>query len=113
PQTTTKPLSPRTAIATPVIVAVIASLMYALVIVFTQGDALALVTVGTRFDPTIFNTTEEGYDGQFNYFIARDPAGAPAFIAQGEDFPAYRYQRILLPALGWIFSLGGQPTLIP
>src|SRR5690606_30249293 len=52
-------------------------------------------------------------DGQFNYFIARDPAGAPAFIAQGEDFPTYRYQRILLPALGWVVSLGGQPALIP
>lgn len=102
----------KSTIATPVIVAVIASLIYVLVIVFTQGDALALVTVGTRFDPTVFNTTEEGYDGQFNYFITRDPAGAPAFISQGEDFPAYRYQRILLPALGWVLSLGGQPALI-
>jgi hypothetical protein len=93
-------------------VAVVSALLYALVIVILKGDALALVTVGTRFDPTVFNTTEEGYDGQFNFFIARDPVGAPNFITQGQDFPAYRYQRILLPALGWVLALGGQVTLI-
>jgi hypothetical protein len=105
--------SPRAALLTPAAVAVIAALLYALLIVIINGDALALVTVGTDFDSTVFNTTAEGYDGQFNFAITRDPAGAPTLIAQAEDFPAYRYQRLLLPALGWVLSLGGQVTLIP
>jgi hypothetical protein len=105
--------SQRATVPNSVLIAVVASLIYALLIVIVKGDSLALVTVGTRFDPTVFNTTDEGYDGQFNFFIARDPAGAAAFITQGEDFPAYRFQRILLPALSWLLSLGGQVPLIP
>lgn len=48
------------------------------------------------------------YDGQFNYHIAR----APAHAAPHLDVPAYRYQRILLPLLGWLLS-AGQAALIP
>lgn len=44
----------------------------------------------------------EGYDGQFNYYIARDPSHAAPCI----DVPPYRYQRILLPLLGRLFSAG-------
>ena len=54
------------------------------------------------------STEIEGYDGQFAYYIARDPANSPDCL----DVPAYRAQRILLPALGRVFSLG-QETLIP
>lgn len=50
----------------------------------------------------------EGYDGQFAYFIARDPADSPPCL----DVPAYRAQRILLPAVGRVLSLG-QAALIP
>jgi len=50
----------------------------------------------------------EGYDGQFAYYIARDPIGSVDCL----DVPAYRMQRILLPILGRILSLG-QETLIP
>ncbi len=50
----------------------------------------------------------EGYDGQFNYYIARDPAHAAPCI----DAPAYRYQRILLPSLGYGLSFGTE-ALIP
>lgn len=50
----------------------------------------------------------EGYDGQFTYFIARDLDSAAPCI----DVPAYRYQRILLPILGAMFSFGND-DLIP
>lgn len=49
-----------------------------------------------------------GYDGQFNYFIALDPAHAAAYI----DRPSYRYTRILYPLLARGAALG-QPALVP
>jgi hypothetical protein len=46
-----------------------------------------------------------GYDGQFFYFIARDP-----FIARDMhkriDNPAYRYQRIMYPLLAALLAFG-------
>ena len=50
-----------------------------------------------------------GYDGQFAYYIALNPAGAASRL----DYPAYRYQRILYPLLAWLFSLGGWAALLP
>lgn len=85
------------------------ALGYALLVVaINDGDPLELVTIGTRFSEGIAEEDggTEGYDGQFVYFIARDAATADFLIAQGGDFPAYRYQRVLLPALGGVFSLG-------
>ncbi len=49
-----------------------------------------------------------GYDGQFTYYIALDPLNAAPYL----DVPAYRYQRILHPALARVLSLGQAP-LIP
>ncbi|MCA0452524.1 MAG: hypothetical protein LCI00_00940 [Chloroflexi bacterium] len=71
---------------------------------------MALVTIGTRFSEHIPAEQDgtEGYDGQFNYFIARDPSTASQFL----DVPAYRFQRILFPMLGRVLALG-QPDLIP
>lgn len=77
------------------------------VLVRNNGNPLALVTIGTRFSERQPNGSE-GYDGQFVYYIARDPATAAQFL----DVPAYRFQRILLPAMGRIFSFG-QTGLIP
>jgi hypothetical protein len=51
----------------------------------------------------------EGYDGQFNYFIALDPR--PQVVTSRLDAPAYRYQRILYPLLARIVS-GGNPTAL-
>lgn len=89
-------------------------LIYCLWIVSVNTDPLALVTLGTRFTEAvpIEQGGTEGYDGQFVYFIARDPATAPQFIANGGDVPAYRFQRILLPLLARIIALG-QVALIP
>lgn len=98
----------------PSVIAPLVAVIYALVVVMTAGDWLALVTIGERFAPDApHHYSEEGYDGQFVYFITQNPSTAAEFIARGGDVPAYRFQRILLPALGWIGSFGGQAALVP
>lgn len=57
-------------------------------------------------------TGPSGYDGQFSYFIARDPVNAAPLIKAMGDVPAYRYQRILHPLLARLLALG-QDALIP
>ena len=54
----------------------------------------------------------EGYDGQFYYRLAMDPANwhATAFGITMDQ--SYRYTRIGYPILAWIFSLG-QHQLVP
>lgn len=50
-----------------------------------------------------------GYDGQFFYYIALDPRGAPAYL----DKPAsYRYGRVLYPFAARAAALG-RPSLVP
>lgn len=94
--------------ATPWAVAVIVCLLYLAMIFFANGsDPLVFVTLGTQFTEQNSGGTE-GYDGQFVYFIARDPSGASEFI----DVPAYRYQRILLPLFARLLAFGN-PGLIP
>lgn len=80
------------------------------VILSNKGNPIDLVTLGTQFsEQTPANQGgSEGYDGQFNYYIARNPDTAASFL----DVPAYRFQRILFPVLGRLLSLG-QPDLIP
>ena len=73
------------------------------------GNPLALARLGTRFSQADPAGTE-GYDGQFVYYIARDPD--PQTVAVYLDVPAYRYQRILLPLIARIFSLGN-PNVLP
>jgi hypothetical protein len=80
-----------------------------IVIANAGGDPLALARLGTRFENGDPNGTE-GYDGQFVYYIARDPS--PQTVAPLLDVPAYRYQRILLPLLARIISLGN-PLVLP
>ncbi len=74
----------------------------------SDTDTNAFVRIGSCYEQCAGisgdcpDDTEEGYDGQFVYFIARDPADAAPCI----DVPAYRYQRILLPMLGRLLALG-------
>lgn len=92
----------------------VASLLCLLFVVFVlsknNGDPLALVTLGTQFSEGVPESASgtEGYDGQFNYYIAQNPSTASERL----DVPAYRFQRILLPALGWVLSFN-QANLIP
>lgn len=112
PQASTRNISSGLLIIRPWVVVTVLCLFYCLmVMVVNEGDPLALVTIGTRFSEGLTDGTE-GYDGQFVYFIARDPSTAAIFIENGGDFAAYRFQRILLPFLGMVLSLG-QDALIP
>jgi hypothetical protein len=104
-------LRPTTPLFRPWFIATVACLIYCLAVIGAEdGDPLALVTIGTRFSqgiPEEYGGTE-GYDGQFVYYIARDPSTAEHFL----DAPGYRFQRILLPALAMILSFG-QDDWIP
>jgi hypothetical protein len=78
----------------------------------------ALICMGDHFCPpeklpagTFIFRNGVGYDGEFFYFMARDPFMNRGWSAH-VDAPSYRYQRILYPLLVWAFSLG-QPALIP
>jgi hypothetical protein len=71
-------------------------------------DPLALATLGTRYGDGVASGTE-GYDGQFAYYIALDPS--PEEAAARLDVPAYRYQRILLPALAALLSFGDDAAI--
>ena len=46
-----------------------------------------------------------GYDGQFYHLIAHDPLNRRGFLAY-TDGPRYRWRRIGLPGLAYIFALG-------
>ena len=93
---------------TPTLVVVAVCVVYvAGVLLSSAGDPLAFVLLGTRFSEADPQGTE-GYDGQFAYQIAVNPFEAAAYI----DVPAYRYQRILYPALAWLLALG-RPEFVP
>ncbi len=77
--------------------------LVAWVIVGAGGDPMALVRPGTMYLEGDSQGTQ-GYDGQFVYYIARDPN--PTSVKQFLDVPAYRYQRILLPLLARLLVLG-------
>lgn len=85
-----------------------------LIFALNGGDPEVFVMLGKCFSACTGQDGEncaedtEGYDGQFSYYIARDPAGSPECL----DVPAYRMQRILLPAFGYFLNLG-QTALIP
>jgi tetrahydromethanopterin S-methyltransferase subunit F len=83
-------------------------LLVAISIVRGGGDPLTLARIGTRFSEGNPEGTE-GYDGQFVYYIARDPD--PERVAPYLDVPAYRYQRILLPALARGLSFGNMDAI--
>ncbi|MBN1963705.1 MAG: hypothetical protein JW910_03595, partial [Anaerolineae bacterium] len=108
-------LSDYTRLFRPWTLVLIANLLYLAIIFATNsGDPKVFVTLGECFsqcraqDGSACDEGTEGYDGQFAYYIARDPLDTPDCL----DVPAYRMQRILLPALGRLLSLG-QTALIP
>ena len=100
----------------PWFVVLIVNLIY-LGVIFALNDAdpKVFVELGTCFSQCAGEDgencpadTTEGYDGQFTYYLARDFETAPPCL----DVPAYRAQRILLPLLGFVLSVG-QDALIP
>lgn len=93
----------------PGVLAALACCAFVAVVFATHDyDPLAFVIMGSRFtegDPSGIL----GYDGQFAYYIARDPVGARPYLGSN---PSYRYQRIIYPMLARALALG-QPALIP
>jgi hypothetical protein len=105
-------LSLRDKLRNPLSPALVTALFLFLVVGWTivqaGGDPLSLAQLGTRFsqgDPS----GSEGYDGQFVYYLARDLN--PQTVAAYLDVPAYRYQRILLPLIARMLSLGNGMVL--
>lgn len=83
------------------VVLVISVLYVALTLARYNGDPKYFALIGTRYDPGIANG-RPGYDGQFAYQIARDPANGWTKT----DVPAYRYQRIVYPVAARVLALG-------
>lgn len=65
---------------------------------YTPIDFVHIGTIFSEGDPQ----GGWGYDGQFYYYVARDPLGAAAFL----DNPTYRLRRILYPLLARALALG-------
>ena len=78
------------------------------------GDLSALVCVDQTqigsppFECIRVGFPSGGYDGQFYYAIARDPWRRHQLV---KEFGAFRHQRLLYPALGWLLS-GGDARLL-
>ncbi len=82
--------------------------LVAVLLIANQGNPLRLIQVGSRYGQEQPGGTI-GYDGQFNYYIAEIPN--PAAVTDHLDVPAYRYQRILLPLLVSLLSLGNHAVV--
>jgi hypothetical protein len=89
------------------IVLVISLLYVLLTLARYNGDPKYFALIGTRYDPGLPDG-RPGYDGQFAYQIARDPANGWTKT----DVPAYRYQRIVYPLAARILALGSA-DLVP
>ncbi|MHB8626959.1 MAG: AZOBR_p60025 family cell surface glycopolymer formation protein [Aggregatilineales bacterium] len=94
----------------PWMVALALCLIYLAFVVVRYGNVLELVRPGSQYAGNLstYSRDIEGYDGQFDYYIAVDPVNAPAHM----DVPAYRYQRALYPFLARLLALGQTP-LVP
>lgn len=77
-------------------------------IIQANGDPLTLARIGTKFSEGLSDGTD-GYDGQFIYYIARDIN--PDTVKTYLDVPAYRYQRILLPIMARMVSMGNEQII--
>ncbi|MDQ3705568.1 MAG: hypothetical protein M3437_10165 [Chloroflexota bacterium] len=102
----------------PIKVALVALLGYLFIVaafLYESGDPRDLVLIGRTYiersnvSPTItvdpnypYLEHVDGYDGQFAYFIALDPANARYYV----DNDSYRYMRILYPVLARTLALG-------
>ncbi len=82
----------------------VARLVYAGSMFLEQG-AGASTTIDEHHVPPVARI---GYDGQFFYYLALDPAGARAYM----DEPSYRYSRVLYPLTARVVAVG-RPSLVP
>lgn len=97
----------------PILTAILSLIIVGAVLVRSEGDPLSLARIGTFYSEGEQNGSQ-GYDGQFVYYIARNPQ--PDQVRGKLDVPAYRYQRILLPLLAHVLSFSDTrmiPWVIP
>ncbi|MGH2522353.1 MAG: AZOBR_p60025 family cell surface glycopolymer formation protein [Anaerolineales bacterium] len=99
----------KSAFSPTLVVALFLLIYLGLILAREGGDPLAFARLGDGFQGGQ-PIGEQGYDGQFAYYIALDPR--PADVASQLDVPAYRYQRILYPLVARALALG-QPGAIP
>jgi hypothetical protein len=109
----THPLAPA------ILVALIFLFFIIRILIQTQGDYRYFLMLGTYFLDQGANRSElikaddnpylekYGYDGQFNYFLAVDPANSHYYT----DSASYRNTRILYPALARLLALGDKETI--
>lgn len=91
----------------PWMLALVLAFLYCLVtLVYNHWDPMSFVMIGRQYDPA-HGVSGLGYDGQFAYQIAVNPAGASPYL----DIPAYRYQRIVYPLLARVLSLGNEAVI--
>jgi hypothetical protein len=92
-------------------IAPLVCLLYIAVLIIYSDDMLVLATLGEKYAPLELAESvysDEGYDGQSVYYIARYGWEAAPYT----DVPAYRFQRILLPFLGGVLALGQSEWII-
>ncbi|GCE19919.1 hypothetical protein KDK_37190 [Dictyobacter kobayashii] len=99
-----------------VVVGLLYILFFALVTVTFHYHLTHYVHIGTYFSAGIQGAAQPGrlngaggYDGQFYYFIARDPFHAASLM----DNAPYRYQRIVYPLLALLLSFNQSVLLTP
>lgn len=92
-----------------VVVSLVLSIILIVVVLSTHDwNPMTFVMEGSKFRDTDPDGTV-GYDGQFVYYIARDPLNAHSYL----DVPSHRYKRLIFPALAWLLSIGGNQILLP
>jgi hypothetical protein len=78
--------------------------LYLGVVALHYRNVLEFVRMGSQYagEWNTYSRDVEGYDGQFDYYLAIDPIHAASHL----DSPAYRTQRILYPLLARWLALG-------
>lgn len=91
----------------PWMVALALCLIYLTAVAVHYGNVLEFVRPGSEYAGNLstYSRDAEGYDGQFDYYIAVDPVNARAHM----DVPAYRFQRVLYPLLARVLAFGQVP----
>jgi len=82
------------------------------------GDPAAFINPGENYlapellPPDAYVYPQDGYDGQLFFYLAQDPLLTGKVASRDQEYSphigyvTYRYQRILLPVLGWLTSWG-------
>lgn len=85
-------------------VVLVVCLIYLGAVAIRYQNVLEFVRLGAQYAGIwdTYSRDATGYDGQFAYYLALDPAHAADHL----DVPAYHTQRILYPLLARIVSLG-------